>query len=118
MSRISYRCLPDERQVPIAEKTQWDVYNDKRCVGCIKAIDTAKIRSHNLRIWQPVLYEESFNPIEFPHVDVADEIDNLNEPFVVTNDEQDHEHNLELHHPSLMTMYEARQWIRSIVKGE
>lgn len=116
MSRISYRCLPEERRTPIAEKSQWNVYNGSHCVGCIRATDTAKTRSHNLRVWQPVLYEESFNPIEFPHVDMEDELDSLNEPFVMTNDDTECEHNLELHHPTLMTMYEARQWIRSIVK--
>lgn len=116
MSRISYRCLPEERKLPAAEKSQWGVFCDKKCVGHIKIDDDAKIRSHNLRVWRPVLYESSFNPIEFPHLDGLDEVEDVNEPYVLTNDDDEAEHQLELHHPSLMTMHEARTWLRSLIK--
>tara|TARA_B100000700_G_scaffold88627_1_gene99937 strand:- start:53004 stop:53348 length:345 start_codon:yes stop_codon:yes gene_type:complete len=114
MSRISYRCLPEERGLPFAEKTRWYVYHGESCVGCIKLSDSAQARSPNLRVWHPIVHEQAFDPMEFPHTDDGQ---GFAEPFVLTNDTED-EHNLELHYPSLMSMYEARQWIRSIVNQE
>jgi len=116
MRRISYRCLPDERTLSINQKTEWGVFTGKRCVGRIKAEPNAKLRSFNLRIWQPVIYEGNFDPIEFPHLDTANESQDMNEPFILTDDEPENEHNLELHHPTLMTMHEARSFMRSIIK--
>jgi len=116
MRRISYRCLPDERTLSINQKTEWGVFTGKRCVGRIKAEPNAKLRSFNLRIWQPVIYEDNFDAIEFPHLDTANESQDMNEPFILTDDEPENVHNLELHHPTLMTMHEARSWMRSIIK--
>lgn len=118
MSRISYRCLPEERKLPIAERTQWDVYVGGRCVGCIRALKNGKRKSHAIRVWSPTIYEGFFSPFEFPHADEDDDPDELSEPYVLTNDEPEIEHQLELHHPTLMTMHEARQWVRSIVNQE
>lgn len=119
MSRISYRCLPDERRLPVAQRTQWDVYIDGRCVGCIKA-DTKELnqkRSHSLRVWRPSV-NEKFNSFEFPHAEDDDDVSSLEEPYILTNDDEEVDHNLELHHPTLMTMAEARTWVRSALKGE
>lgn len=119
MSRISYRCLPEERKLPVAEKTQWNVYLGNDCVGCIIADkrEAKKERSHSLRVWRAVIYS-GFDPFEFPHADPDDELDSVDEPYVMTNDDKEASHNLELHAPSLMTMTEARNWLRSIVKGD
>ena len=118
VSRISYRCLPEERKLPVNQKSQWSVFLGKDCVGRIKADPDAKLRSYNLRIWHPIVLEDRFDPFEFPHLDTSNESTDMNEPFVLTNDEPEEQHNLELHHPSLMTMYEARNFIRNIIHAD
>lgn len=114
MSRISYRCLPDERGTPMAEKSIWFIYKDNNCIGRIET-EGASFVSPNLRIWNPVVYESEFDPFEFPH---SDEREGMTEPFVSTNDDPEYEHQLELQPSTLMTLYEARSWIKSIIKQE
>lgn len=114
MSRISYRCLPEERSSPIAEKTFWHIYRDNTRIGCIRSDEDATMVNPNVRIWSPVLFESEFDPFEFPH---ADGPEGMTEPFVTTNDDADHEHQLELHSNSLMTLHEARLWVRTLTRS-
>lgn len=117
MARISYRCLPEERSIPIAMRTRWNVYLGDQQVGSIFVVDGVASRvSQNLRIWKAKLYGDVFDPFEFPHMDEDDDFGRVSEPFVITNDDPDTDHNLELVSPSLMTMAEARTWVRSIFK--
>lgn len=117
MSRISYRCLPEERNKPISERTHWDVYYGQSKIGSIST-DSADIsidRSHSVRIWKARL-TGGFNAFEFPHVDGEDDI--KDEPFVITNDDEKIDHNLELIHPSYMTMNEARKFIQGVFNNK
>lgn len=115
MPRISYRCLPDERQKPIAERTHWDVYYGDNKVGTIATDgqDISVDRSHSVRIWKARL-NDGFNAFEFPHVDEEDKI--TDEPFVITNDDKKVNHNLELINPQYMTMAEARKWVSGVFR--
>jgi len=114
MSRISYRCLPEERGTPISEKSFWHVYKDGTCIGKIDTEGASTI-SPNLRIWNPVLFESEFDPFEFPH---ADSREGMTEAFVTTNDEPEYDHQLELQPNTLMTLHESRMWIRNITRSE
>lgn len=114
MSRISYRCLPEERGTPIAEKSFWHIYRGDTCIGCIRSDENANMINPNVRIWEPVLFESEFDPFEFPHADSAD---GMTEPYVTTNDDPDHEHQLELHPNSFMTLHESRTWVRTLTRS-
>lgn len=114
--RISYRCLKDERSLPIAERTHWDVLYGKERIGTISAEDDISAnRSHSIRVWKARL-NKGFNAFEFPHVDEEDN-DITTEPYIVTNDVAEVDHNLELHNPQLLTMKEARVWISNTFKN-
>lgn len=113
MSRISYRCLEQERGTPTAQKTFWYVYRDGKQCGYIESDDTVRHVSPTLRIWQPVLFEQEFNAMEFPHADDPLEV---NEPYVCTNDEDDCDHQLELRTNTKMTLNEARSFIHHITR--
>lgn len=117
MPKISYRCKPEERSKTIAERTHWDVYYGQKRIGFIAADgqDISKDRSHSVRIWKARMVD-GFNTFEYPHVDDANKI--KEEPFIITNDNEDVEHNLELINPQYMTMAEARKWVSGIHKGK
>lgn len=114
--RISYRCLPEERRLSLEKKSRWNVYSDGEWVGHIVAEN--KRTGVDIRIWKPSVYEGSFNPFEFPHVNTEEEVHSLNEPCVVPNNDDDDDCQMELRMPSLMTINEARIWVRNIIKGE
>lgn len=110
-SRISYRSVPEERHMPIANRTRWRVVLNNKQVGEIYAEHDSEIQQ-NIRIWRAYV-TEGFNALEFPHVD---EYEGLKEPYILTNDDENTTHNLELHCPSLMTLTEARAWVCSIIE--
>ncbi len=115
-SRISYRCLADERTLPVAERTHWDVRYNNKNIGYIKVKDDHTLtnnRSHSVRVWQAHL-TKGFNPFEFPH---AEDGEVTNEPFIITNDDMQIDHNLELRNPQMMTMKEARSWVANTYKN-
>lgn len=118
MNRLSYKCLPTERRAPVAEKTKWLVMFDGKQIGHILALDSAKIRSLNASVWQPVLFEGTFNELSYPHLEESDSDIDVNGPYVLTNDSPEHPHNLELHCPMPMNMYEARRWIQTTLNGD
>lgn len=115
MARISYRCLPEERGVPISQKSFWKIYRGDKEIGCIKSDENAKLIAPNLRVWEPVIYESEFDPMEFPH---SDDAEGMKEPYVCTNDDEECEHQLELHPNSKMTLNESRTWVRNITRSE
>lgn len=115
MPRISYRCLPEERGTPIAQKTFWYIYRGEDQIGCIRSDENASLVSPNLRIWEPILYESEFDPLEFPH---ADDSEGMVEPYITTNDDEEYGHQLELHPNSKMTLNESRSWIKNITRSE
>jgi len=112
-SKISYRSVPEERDVPIAARTRWNVFLGKQHVGEIYADEDDSDARQSVRIWRAYVIT-GFNPMEFPHADSIDP--KIKEPFVLTNDKPEVEHNLELHSPTLMTLPEARSWVCSIIE--
>jgi hypothetical protein len=110
-SRISYRCSQDERMLPFVDRTVHRVMLGGKQIGEIRATAPA-LAAPNVRIWQAYV-TEGFDPIDFPHMDDPDAI---KEPYVLTNDDANIEHNLELHCPLLMTLQEARNWVCQIVE--
>lgn len=115
MSRISYRCLPEERSIPVNNKTFWKVCRGNSEIGYIRAVPDTKLISPSLRIWEPVVFESEFDPLEFPHSDSAKD---MVEPYVCTNDDPELDHQLELHSNSLMSLNEARLWMRTITRSD
>ena len=115
--RISYRCLPEERALPIEQKTRWDVFYNGDPIGKIYVDPSIKNGKPTLRSWRTVIYENGFNSLEFPQVDDDDEetLMVIEEPYVLVDEDLEVDNDLELHNPVLMSLVEARQWIRSIV---
>jgi hypothetical protein len=112
--RISYRSVEDEKMLPVAQRTRWRVMLAKNQIGEIYN-DHGTLSQPNLRIWKAYV-TQGFNALDFPHLDDPDKI---KEPYIVTNDDKETEHNLELHCPLLMTLQEARNWVCQIVeKGD
>lgn len=109
MNRLSYRCPPEQRTLPLAKRDFWEVYLGSNCIGSISADgkDVSKDRAHNLRIWK-VKLTRGFNNFAFPHVDTVDP--DATEPYIITNDDEEIEHNLELISHK-MSMDEARRWL-------
>lgn len=110
-SRISYRCAQEERLIPFVNRTVHRVMFGGKQIGEIRAA-SPDLAAPNVRIWQAYV-TEGFDPIDFPHMDDPDMV---KEPYVLTNDNADTEHNLELHCPLLMTLQEARNWVCQIVE--
>lgn len=111
--RISYRAVPEEKEFALHDRTRLRVMLDKNEVGRIYADYDGDIQK-NLRIWRAYV-TSGFNALEFPHLD---EPGDTREPYIITNDDADVEHNLELHCPTLMTLAEARNWVCSIIERD
>lgn len=110
-SRISYRCIADERMLPFTQRTVHRVMLGGSQIGEIRA-SNPDLATPNLRMWTAHI-TGGFDPLDFPHLD---DPENIKEPYVLTNDDSEVEHNLELHCPLLMTLQEARNWVCQIVE--
>lgn len=105
--RLSYRSDKQQRRVPLAERTRWDVYRGEECVATIDTKnEPSSERSHSLRIWNAKLRGKVFDPFDFPHVDDEDE----KQPYVILE-----EGTPTLINPQAMTMAEARSWVKQVM---
>lgn len=111
---ISYKKKPEERLLPAASCTHWDVFIGSTPVGCIYR-ETEGEETLSSSVWRIKLYN-NFNPLSYPHVYDEDPLPK-NGYYVIQNDDPDIEHNLELINSEKTTMAEARRRIKHMLRG-
>ena len=111
MERITYRTDKAEKRNPIALRKNWHVFlGDKQIATISTQENLSTDHSHSLRIWSAKVHGSVFDPFDFPHVD-ADAEEEKVRPHVVLSGGQPF-----LINPQLMTMKEARSWVKHVVE--
>ena len=111
MERITYRTDPEDKRKPIALRKNWHVLLGGKQIATISTQDAPSTdHSHSLRIWTAKVHGGAFDPFDFPHMD-EDSEEETSRPHVTLAGGQPF-----LINPQLMTMKEARSWIKHVVE--
>lgn len=112
MERITYKCDKGEARLPLAQRKKWHVYLGSNQIATITASEEpSSNHSHSLRIWKAKMYDNAFDPFDFPHHPDDHEEEEKTKPHVTLHDSKPM-----LVNPQPMTMQEARSWIKHVVQ--
>jgi hypothetical protein len=109
--RVTFRCKPNERALPISAKSYWDIYYNDALAGRMETNSKS-----DSKLWTSVLYENGFNPLHYPHLEYEEaSLSQTDEPFVLIDEGDERENDMELHNPTPMPLNDARAWIKRVV---
>jgi hypothetical protein len=111
VNKVSFRCKPNERALPISAKSYWDIYYGDALAGRMET--NSKSAS---KLWTSVLYENAFSHLHYPHLDHEEAaLSGLDSPFVLIDEGDERENDMELHNPTPMPLNDARVWVKRVI---
>ncbi len=98
-----------ETHLPMHKRTKVYVCDNGKRVATLACDlgDQSQDRSHSTQIWRAKLHHKQFDPFKYNHEKSEEE------PYV----DADEEGRMALHNPSLLSIADARQWVRDHYRG-
>lgn len=110
---LTFLCDPDERHLPMHERSTLWVCDGPKRIATISAVDTddSANRSHATAIWTARIHHKQFDPFSHSHEPAEEDEDPI--PHISASDDG----LLSLQNPKAMSLSEARSWVREHYTG-